>query len=185
MQDYLAHDPRPDLKTDSGLWERLLTYAAWLSSGELCRDLEAIRAIGARIVKLTDTGSYKLVPGEIPDNDWEWIVHDHLAPRKDELKRLMGFLDRGIPISSRLLGETVILAGEKSWAKGEDAVVYTPDEVLAMRGLGPDDVRRLHLAKKMFGGTVMDEKEFRESEPDEPNLEQKNDGFEHWLEQAV
>lgn len=60
-------------------------------------------------------------------------------------------------IWSRVLGETVCLAlteQVKKEAEGKGLVAYLPTEVLAMEKISPEKLRKIHLVKKMFEGTV-------------------------------
>lgn len=65
----------------------------------------------------------------------------------------MEVLGTMVRMYSRLLQEAIICV-EDNQAAGDAAgrVLYTRSEVLALRGLSPDDLRAVHELKKYFGG---------------------------------
>lgn len=65
--------------------------------------------------------------------------------------------DLSVRIESRVLGETVIFAGERAKvAAQEELVVYRGDELLEARKLtNPDDLRFVHQVKRLFNGRIL------------------------------
>lgn len=54
---------------------------------------------------------------------------------------------------SRLLEETIVCVEDNQPAEPDaERVLYTRSEVLALRGLSPEDLRAVHELKKYFGG---------------------------------
>jgi len=62
-----------------------------------------------------------------------------------------------VKIKSRLLGEVIFLVSseEVSGQVEADYVCYLPDEVLALQGLTPEEIKKVHLIKKSFGGIIV------------------------------
>lgn len=60
-------------------------------------------------------------------------------------------------IESRVLGETVIFAGAEAQVPPQtDTVVYRGAELLLVRGLTPEHLRRVHQVKKVFDGRILE-----------------------------
>jgi hypothetical protein len=54
---------------------------------------------------------------------------------------------------SRLLEETIVCVEDsQSSESGDERVLYTRSEVIALQGLPPEDLRAVHEMKKHFGG---------------------------------
>lgn len=61
-----------------------------------------------------------------------------------------------VEVRSEVLGEVVIFASDNAVVDpGERRVVYWAAELRTLLGVGGDDLRRLHAAKRAFGGTVV------------------------------
>jgi hypothetical protein len=73
------YDPRPDLATDSHLWEQLLEYASRLAETEIFGALHGLRCCGVQIAL---RGSYLiLVPGELSPEEYVTLWNDCLSRR--------------------------------------------------------------------------------------------------------
>lgn len=60
-------------------------------------------------------------------------------------------------IYSAILGERVLVAPNTEVAarvKDEGLVIYLPEEILAMKGLSPEERRKVHMIKKEMGGRL-------------------------------
>jgi len=58
-----------------------------------------------------------------------------------------------IRVYSRVLEETIVCVEEDSPAtEAGERVLYTRSEVMALKGLPPEDLRAVHELKKHFGG---------------------------------
>lgn len=62
-----------------------------------------------------------------------------------------------VKIKSRLLGEVIFLVSSEETAGQVEAdyVYYFPDEVLALQGLTPEEIKKVHLVKKSFEGRIV------------------------------
>lgn len=61
-----------------------------------------------------------------------------------------------VHLYSRLLDEVIICAEDNQRGADEEGrVLYTRSEIIALRGLPPEDVRAVHELKKQFGGQYM------------------------------
>lgn len=82
------------------------------------------------------------------------MVLEESIVSKDEAKDLLK--KRGwIMIKSDLLNDIIYIAMDsKVQIPGNPAVVYTPDELRALKGLEPQDVMFLHGMKIAYGGKI-------------------------------
>lgn len=64
-----------------------------------------------------------------------------------------------VQINSQVLGETVWIVGCQSVLKNlpQNQIGYLPEEIYKLKqsNLSPEAIRKLHLAKKFFGGTIL------------------------------
>lgn len=75
-------DPRIDLVTDHRHWEEVL-YNCWYEERNLYFLLHGLRCGGAELV-LTQK-SYRLMPGEWNESEWDGDVKSRLNPFRDKL----------------------------------------------------------------------------------------------------
>ena len=75
-------DPRNDLVTDHRHWMNVL-WNCWHLEQNLYYLLHGIRCGGAEIIRTNS--SFRLMPGEWSDAEWEKIRHDKLSAYQDEL----------------------------------------------------------------------------------------------------
>lgn len=137
-------DPRPDLTEDSEIWSRVLTLTHWYTQ-DLAALLHALRVSGLRLV-----GGCKFLPGEMSKSEWQ-TQRPQLAARGKEVARILRWARwGGVPIESAVLGgELVWLTPEPRWLQsGLPGTAYTPAEVRALSGRGPDAVRAFHRTKR-------------------------------------
>lgn len=85
-------DPRPDLRADSMLWERLMSAA----SPELAGALHGLRCLGTRLIRTAKGYTVRPDPDALADAGWTYteIRDTYLAPHTSELVRLMADLGR-------------------------------------------------------------------------------------------
>jgi len=88
MQEKPRHpgDPRKDLATDHRLWKDLL-WNCWHLQIDLYYLLHGIRCGGAELT-LTQN-SYRLMPGEWSESEWEDIKRKHLDPIREKLINIL------------------------------------------------------------------------------------------------
>jgi hypothetical protein len=65
--------------------------------------------------------------------------------------------DLAVKIRSSLLDEVIFLVSNEEMADQVEAdyVYYLPDEILALQGLKPKEIRKAHLVKKIFSGRII------------------------------
>jgi len=87
-------DPRPDLKEDHVLWERLLALAA-AEDEDMAGVLEIFRRCGTRLVPGKSSYMYVLRPGEFGGENWrdreeyERVRDECLRPYQERITRLL------------------------------------------------------------------------------------------------
>ena len=57
-----------------------------------------------------------------------------------------------VKLNSQLLNETILLASGKDVKTPKGIVIYLPDEINLLDKMSREEVKTLHLIKKMFGG---------------------------------
>ncbi len=65
--------------------------------------------------------------------------------------------DLAIRVYSRVLDEEFYICSNEAMKRaveGEGLVCYLPDELERLRGLGPEDIKRVHTVKREFNGTI-------------------------------
>jgi hypothetical protein len=80
------------------------------------------------------------------------LAADVIAMRLDEFAtaRLR------VEVTSDVLGERVVFASDNTKLDpGEPLVIYRAAELRELVGFSPDDLRKVHAIKKMFGGTIV------------------------------
>ncbi len=85
-------DPRPDLRADSMLWERLMSAA----SPELAGASHGLRCLGTRLIRTAKGYAVRPDPEALASVGWTYteIRDTYLAPHTSELVRLMANLGR-------------------------------------------------------------------------------------------
>lgn len=88
MQEKKRHpgDPRTDLVGDHRLWRDLL-WNCWHLNMELYGLMHGIRCGGAELT-LTQN-SYRLMPGEWNDAEWEDIKRKYLSPVREKVANML------------------------------------------------------------------------------------------------
>lgn len=78
-------DPRLDLVSDHRHWKVVL-WNFWYEDKELYYLLHGLRCGGAELVETQR--SYRLMPGEWPEAEWEGDIKSRLNPFKDKLLKV-------------------------------------------------------------------------------------------------
>ena len=68
--------------------------------------------------------------------------------------------DIAIEIESSLLGENIFLISNERMKRtlSDKDIFYLPDEILMLRGLSGEELKKIHKVKKAFFGTIVDRK---------------------------
>ena len=89
-------DPRPDLAGDSALWRRLLGLAYGCDFHDprgLFGALHGLRCCGAALA--ASPGGLRLVPGELPPDEYAALRADYLVPHAPALRALLAAAGEG------------------------------------------------------------------------------------------
>jgi hypothetical protein len=117
---------------------------------------EELRRHKAEVVELlkarSGPGLAAALPGGVTEARRSLLAADVIAMRLDEFAtaRLR------VEVTSDVLGERVVFASDNALLDpGEQRVVYRAAELLELIGFSPDDLRKVHSIKKLFGGTIV------------------------------
>jgi hypothetical protein len=118
--------------------------------------IEALRAHKAEVVELlkarSGPGLAEALPGGVTETRQSLLAAEVVAMRLSEFAtaRLR------VEVTSDVLGERVVFASDNAKLDpGEPLVIYRAAELRELVGFSPDDLRKVHSIKKLFGGTIV------------------------------
>ena len=97
-------------------------------------------------------GLAEALPGGVTEAQRSLLAAEVVAMRLSEFAtaRLR------VEVTSDVLGERVVFASDNARLDpGELLVIYRAAELRELVGFSPDDLRKVHAIKKMFGGTIV------------------------------
>lgn len=87
--------------------------------------------------------------------DWGGLGYAEVMALSDAEFRRAGI---AVVIESELVWEQIILASNEDVLRrleGDGRAVFLPEEILLLEKCSPEEVRRLHTGKKLYGGTIL------------------------------